>query len=406
MNKNTKLDKLGKLNTVFTPSAAITMQDLFSGRKEQLDRVLDAISEKGQHVVLYGERGVGKTSLANVVNLILQNQPDGKISCARVSCDPTESFGEIWRRTFKKISVVLTKPGLGFVENTKVESVNLDRLLPLEEVKPSDVVSILEQLHGLIFFIFDEFDTIKATDTKTKFAYTIKALSDSLPHVTILIVGVAENVNSLIGEHQSLERCIKQIFLQRMSEEELGAIVDKGLGFLCMGIEESVKKDIISFSQGFPQYTHLLTKYAAKTAIELDVEKIERSHFNVAVDEAIENAQETIRNCYEKAININRPSHVSYKEIVSACAIAEAQRPGGFRVADMLSVLPRVTNKKLKNHSSYSYYLDELCKASRGEILQKNGSLNKYRYKFKSPLIRAFVGLKIYQHTNSTKVEA
>jgi len=39
----------------------------------------------------------------------------------------------------------------------------------------------------------------------------MKVLSDTIPYITILIVGVADSINDLIGSHPSLERCLKQI---------------------------------------------------------------------------------------------------------------------------------------------------------------------------------------------------
>jgi hypothetical protein len=40
---------------------------LFAGRSEQVDQIIGAICQKGYHVVLYGDRGVSKTSLSNVL---------------------------------------------------------------------------------------------------------------------------------------------------------------------------------------------------------------------------------------------------------------------------------------------------------------------------------------------------
>jgi len=52
----------------FSPSTPLDETDLFAGRRAQLQKVLDATSERGKHVILFGERGVGKTSLAKLVH--------------------------------------------------------------------------------------------------------------------------------------------------------------------------------------------------------------------------------------------------------------------------------------------------------------------------------------------------
>ena len=53
-------------NRAFSPSSPITEKELFAGRQEQLDRLSDVLSSRGQHALVYGDRGVGKTSLAKV----------------------------------------------------------------------------------------------------------------------------------------------------------------------------------------------------------------------------------------------------------------------------------------------------------------------------------------------------
>ena len=51
---------------LFTPSTPIDENDLFAGRGAEVRKMLDATQERGKHVILFGERGVGKTSLAKV----------------------------------------------------------------------------------------------------------------------------------------------------------------------------------------------------------------------------------------------------------------------------------------------------------------------------------------------------
>ncbi|MEH2260369.1 nSTAND1 domain-containing NTPase [Nostoc sp.] len=233
-------EKLLILNTVFTPSAPITTKDLFFGRIFYVNKVIDAIIEKGQHAVLYGERGVGKTSLANIINQILDSN---SINISKVTCNRTEDFGEIWIKALKRIFINLkSREGIGFIKQESHESFSIDKFLPTgKEVKPGDVINLLEQLQFNTLFIFDEFDNVGDSKIQAKFADTIKALSDSVPQVTILVVGIADSVNDLIGNHPSLERCLKQIKLPVMPDEELQKIIDNGLEKLGMSVESDVR---------------------------------------------------------------------------------------------------------------------------------------------------------------------
>jgi Cdc6-like AAA superfamily ATPase len=86
-------ERLSILGTVFTPAAPIDDEDLFRGRIEQLDMVIQSILRVGQHSIVYGDRGVGKTSLVNVVEPILQKAGENtSIRAVRVTCDASDSF--------------------------------------------------------------------------------------------------------------------------------------------------------------------------------------------------------------------------------------------------------------------------------------------------------------------------
>src|SRR4051794_34622875 len=62
-------------NQLFTPSAPIAIAELFAGRQSQTQKIVDAVAERGRHVILYGERGVGKSSLAQIIPFFIPRGP-------------------------------------------------------------------------------------------------------------------------------------------------------------------------------------------------------------------------------------------------------------------------------------------------------------------------------------------
>src|SRR3954470_13351279 len=88
---------------LFSPRTPVATQDLFAGRHSQILKLNSTIAQPGAHAIIYGERGVGKTSLANISPItyrIYHKIPAAKIVSARINCDGTDSFDSIWRKVF------------------------------------------------------------------------------------------------------------------------------------------------------------------------------------------------------------------------------------------------------------------------------------------------------------------
>src|SRR6266498_4147679 len=94
-----KMSLQWKIARTFTPSAPIEDRTLFAGRKKQIQSVLNAISQRGQHAALFGERGVGKTSLAKVIRDFMGNKDFAIVS---TNCETTTNFKSIWTNVFNE----------------------------------------------------------------------------------------------------------------------------------------------------------------------------------------------------------------------------------------------------------------------------------------------------------------
>lgn len=57
---------------IFTPDSAISSIEKFAGRQKELDKISDALQADGTSLVLYGNRGVGKSSLARQIENLAQ----------------------------------------------------------------------------------------------------------------------------------------------------------------------------------------------------------------------------------------------------------------------------------------------------------------------------------------------
>jgi len=383
---------------VFTPTSPIDERSLFSGRSQQVRLIVDVVNQKGQHAMLYGERGVGKTSLANVLASFLASQ---NVTAPRVNCDSLDTFSSVWKKVFEQVNLTATKPTRGLNVTDEVHSYKQADTLP-DSVTPDTIRKVLVRLsqRTLPIIVIDEFDRLSERPRRA-FADTIKTLSDHAVDATIVLVGVADSVEQLIAEHQSVERALVQVRMPRMSPSEIDSIIDKGLKRLGMTIEAGAKHRIAKLSQGLPHYAHLLGLHASRAALDNRSTSISPQVIEEAVDRSISGAQQSIRSHYEYAIRSPRKDNL-FADVLLSCALAETNDLGFFAAQDVRQPLRKITKRQYEI-PTFAQHLNEFCEPKRGPILQKTGSKRLYRYRFLNPLLQPFI---IMQGLQSSRILA
>jgi uncharacterized protein YejL (UPF0352 family) len=256
-----------------------------------------------------------------------------------------------------------------------------------ETVTPDDVRRALSTLPSKAIIVFDEFDRIQDKQTKTLMADTIKNLSDHTTDTTLLLVGVAQSVVDLIAEHKSIERALVEVPMPRMSKEELGQIVDKGMENIEIPMDRSVRDKIVRLSHGLPHYTHLLALESGLDAIENDLEEIGNESFTAAVTQIV-NAKQTIAGSYYEAISSSYRSS-THKNTLLACALSPIDGQGCFQAAAVAKTLGLLLHKECEV-SDIQRHLTEFISDRRGRILQRLGTTRRFRYRFSDPLVQPY----------------
>lgn len=136
--------------------------------------------------MIYGERGVGKTSLISVAAAITE----GPELAVRINCDGDDTFGSIWRKILSRVKMTETIPGTGFDAQDQTVATSAVEALP-EEPTPHDVegaLALVTRTVPLVVFI-DEFDRVSDLSVSRLMADAIKTLSDQGIDVTVVLVG-------------------------------------------------------------------------------------------------------------------------------------------------------------------------------------------------------------------------
>lgn len=325
------------------------------------------LGQRGQHAVLYGERGVGKTSLANILGDSFTGRMQTRIRPIRYNCTTKDDFASLWRGIFRKLG-----------ESEEMHEVTTDRILEtLERQKEKPLI------------IIDEVDRFLDNDGLSLLADTIKALSDQAVPATIVLVGVADSIDQLIGDHRSVERALIQVKMPRMSMKELLGIMDKGLEKLNLTIDGDAKRRIARLSEGLPSITHLLAFHAASAAILDDREAITSKDVEYAIKNAVKKGEQSILTDYSNATRSPRKDNL-FAEVLLACALAEKNELGYFAAGEVRGPMSRITQRPIKI-SAFVRHLNGFCSSDRGQVLQKHGQPRKYFYRFSNPIMQPYV---------------
>ena len=217
-------------------------------------------------------------------------------------------------------------------------------------------------------------------------------LSDYAVSATFLLVGVANSVDNLLGEHRSIERCLTQVHMPRMTRGELTGIVTTGLEQADMSMEQASDWYIPAVSQGYPHYTHLLALQAARHALGGGRDIVMRDDIDAAIDQALTMTERSIQDSYSAAVYSANPSAL-YQQVLLACALAQTDDLDYFNAQSVRDPLSRITGRAY-DIPSFARHLDAFCQDARGPALIREGQTRRYRYRFAVPLLRPFVLLK------------
>jgi hypothetical protein len=398
-----------KLPKVFTPSAPVSDARFLQGREQILSDLKAITNRNGASIVVYGERGVGKTSIAKVTFDGLEANNFYYSASQRDTFDTIAAailkhYDTGWTPEYKQhdetsekdahVTIPIAKGGVAF------KRVSAERIKPLIQVAvtPNEVATRLPNAPSLI--IVDDFERIESASSRTAFADLIKKLSDHRSLTTLMLVGIGKNVDEVLGAHHSAQRSLSEIHVPRLSDEQIGDIIVTGMAALNLTIDDDAMEQIVDFSANFPYYTHLLCEGAVWSLIN-GQEKGRKSTWNIngeeikdSVDFAIRNAERSISKAYEDGIrNINETQR--FKHVLYAIA-TWPEEPAPYK--EIALWVGKVEHTATAPNVSY-----HLATLEQVGILEKTAA---GLYRFRNPFLKAYVILRARSDTPEKELAA
>jgi energy-coupling factor transporter ATP-binding protein EcfA2 len=371
-------EQLEKLTVAFRPHYPIEDPSSFFGRQDELRRVREGIVQPGQQIVIYGERGAGKTSLANVATNGLDH--------IQVFCEEKVNFAGLAGHIVQEYQKL--KPSRLTYDAARDRVTVEGSVLPLSKLDGNSLRRILPATDKLCI-ILDELDRVKDASVIADLGEFAKNVSTYQKNITLIFVGVANTTKELLKGHASVFRNLKDIPLGRMEPEELKEIVEHGEVVLGIKFEANVVTEIIELSDRMPYYLHLLATNAAAAALDAGASKVNKSHLNQGIQTAAKDADQVLSEAYSQAILSVKGSSI-YRYVLWALAAGSG---ASHKVGDIQELVNQyAADEGLPSVSiqATGQALKKLATEHKGCIVAQS---SKFFYMLSHPLMKGYIRL-------------
>lgn len=311
-------------------SQPVIARESFAGRREAMAALINAVEEQRVHVVIYGERGIGKTSLAHV---FAETAREARYLVIYGSCGTAANFSDMFRSVCARIpriyhnSVLPNSP-----EAEKGE--NFDVMLPEGPFGARELADVMAGVVGTrVLVILDEYDRVIDVNFRREVAELIKNLSDRAARVQLVITGVALNLDELIGYAPSIRRNITGLPMRPMNSTEVKELLRLGERAAEIRYDNAALAMITQMAGGSPYLVRLLGHQAGLLAMNDNRSVVGDTDARKAVERVIAEWQASLPRRVQA--NLARDEARVHWGLLVAAARAGSSADGWFTVDDV-----------------------------------------------------------------------
>lgn len=372
------------------------------GREAKLREISRALNSPGRHVFIYGDRGIGKTYLAQTAATIYQSSDAEPIL---IACQHDSTLFALVRDTARRAlapldtirkkrvteSLRISLPGLAYGKILESDLGFFPDITTINEAV-SILSAIVKEHSREPIIIIDEFDQLKDREAQKGIADLLKQISDQSVGVRIIICGIGQSLDELIGIHLSSKRYITPVGLDRLHHNARWEIITNAASQFGISVNEEFLIRIGFISDGFPYYVHLLGEmlFWAVHDEPDEISTVRSEHFHVGIRSAIQGAQVSLRLAYDSA---TQKYSDDYEEVLWALADKPLLRRQVTSVYNesYVPIMERRTSRQILTKARFNNRVYNLAGDRHGKILEARGA---GWYQFRENVVRGYVRLR------------
>ncbi len=409
----------GDLLNAFSPAHEVVEPALFAGRQAQVREVADALLVRGSIPVIYGARGLGKSSLAVQAQLIAMGdhelltdigaadrvlRDEDTYITAYITCtDDIKEFGDLQllivhqlqeldlegttngevlvdRQTRRKLTLKVFEAESAKKYVARAKRLKEDELSVGERVR-RELTLLTETTGQPVLLVIDEIDRVRDLIGLASF---LKANSGQ--RVKFLLVGIGQTLSDLNLNHPSLERQLMPIAMPRMDRGELADIVDRAMEGLRGEGEDYVfdadaRTRLVVSSGGFPWFVHVIGQSALLAAEEEGERVVTTDHVIKGTRSLIANRfSQHFRDAYQRAVRDSYQREI----VLRVCA---GWRNNEIPTSEVYPVCQRL------GVSNPAVYRGHLTSEHYGEPLMAPGYQERGLLRFRNEMFKHYINL-------------
>jgi Cdc6-like AAA superfamily ATPase len=391
------------LQKTLSPTSPIRSPEHLKGREKKLEDIRRALVQPGRSVFIHGDRGVGKTSLAQTA--AFEHQSASK-SPVLIGCDASSTFGRVAQQITTRmlgLDANLLKIGKQFKGGIQTGAISAEAQQTAEHGPVPIPGSVDEAINMLSqaaahhskqpVIVIDEFERLKSDSERALFADLIKQTGDQGMPFKLIFCGVASSLSELLDAHHSCYRYLVTVELERLPTTPRFEIINEAASAVGVEVEPSSLFRISSISDGFPHYVHLITeKLLWEIFVDENTISLSRpSHYLAAIKAAVVDIEAKLRQSYEKATQ----KYVEQDQYEAVLWAVADHHELSRRSADIFEVYRHLTNRMETIHplsrDKFTQRMNSLKRPTHGSILR--GSRQGW-YEFSEPVMRGYVRLR------------